>query len=153
MNVHTPRHAHYRPAERGTALVEAALVMPLMLLIMLGIFEIGRAYQTWQVLTNAAREGARAAVLPSGTDAVSRAVVRQYLTDGQLKSAADATIDVDREAELVVDGITVGASEVTVDYPFEFAALGPIARLLVPTSTVGDAITMQATALMRNESQ
>ena len=30
-----------------------------------GIFEFGRAYQTWQVLTNAAREGARVAVLPN----------------------------------------------------------------------------------------
>ena len=34
-------------------------------MVAVGIFEFGRAYQTWQVLTNAAREGARVAVLPN----------------------------------------------------------------------------------------
>ena len=47
---------------RGAALLEAAITMPIILLISVGIFEFGRAYQTWQVLTNAAREGARLAV-------------------------------------------------------------------------------------------
>jgi hypothetical protein len=40
-----------------------------------------------------------------------------------------------------------------VDYPFEFIMLQPIARLVVPSSTAGEAITMRATALMRNEAQ
>ena len=62
---------HYQ-GERGTALIEAAVTIPLLLLVAVGIFEFGRAYQTWQVLTNAAREGARVAVLPSGNpDAVA----------------------------------------------------------------------------------
>ena len=46
-------------SERGAALLEVALTLPLLLLVAVGIFEFGRAYQTWQVLTNAAREGAR----------------------------------------------------------------------------------------------
>ncbi len=41
-------------SKRGAALVEAAMVIPILLLISAGIFEFGRAYQTWQVLTNAA---------------------------------------------------------------------------------------------------
>ena len=48
-------------SERGQALIEMALTLPLLLLICVGIFEFGRAYQTWEVLTNAAREGARVA--------------------------------------------------------------------------------------------
>jgi Flp pilus assembly protein TadG len=44
--------------ERGAALIETAITIPIILLISVGIFEFGRAYQTWQVLTNAAREGA-----------------------------------------------------------------------------------------------
>ena len=55
--------------ERGAALLETALTVPMILLISVGIFEFGRAYQTWQVLTNAAREGARIAVLHRSTDA------------------------------------------------------------------------------------
>ena len=56
-------------SEKGAALVEAAVTLPLLLLVSVGIFEFGRAYQTWQVLTNAAREGARVAVLPDVTAA------------------------------------------------------------------------------------
>ena len=52
-------------SERGTAILETALTLPLLLLVSVGIFEFGRAYQTWQVITNAAREGARVAVLPN----------------------------------------------------------------------------------------
>ena len=55
--------------ERGAALVEAAVTIPLILLISVAIFEFGRAYQTWQVLTNAAREGARVAIISGTTDA------------------------------------------------------------------------------------
>ena len=51
--------------EQGTALLETAMTLPLLLIVSVGIFEFGRAFQTWQVLTNAAREGARFAVMPS----------------------------------------------------------------------------------------
>ena len=50
--------------EEGAALIETAFVLPIMLLVCVGILEFGRAYQTWQVVTNASREGARVAVLP-----------------------------------------------------------------------------------------
>src|SRR4029079_7828275 len=36
--------------ERGTALIETAFVLPIMLLVCVGILEFGRAYQTWQVV-------------------------------------------------------------------------------------------------------
>ena len=36
--------------QRGAALVESAMVLPILLLVSAGIFEFGRAYQTWQVL-------------------------------------------------------------------------------------------------------
>lgn len=50
--------------QRGAALLETAITLPLILLVSVSIFEFGRAYQVQQVLTNAAREGARIAVLP-----------------------------------------------------------------------------------------
>ena len=62
--------------EDGAALVETAFVLPIMLLVSVGIFEFGRAYQTWQVVTNAAREGARVAVLPDYSDDSVEARVR-----------------------------------------------------------------------------
>ena len=140
-----------RKSERGSAMVEAAIVTPILLLLMVGIFEVGRAYETWQVLTNAAREGARMSVTPSGDSATVTALIRQYMEDGQLSRAADAGVVVNRNATITVNGTDIGASLVTVDYPFEFMVLQPVARLVVPTSQTGEDITIRATARMRNE--
>lgn len=56
-----------RFARRGTAVVEAAVVAPLMILSMFGMMEVGYAFMVKQNVTLAAREGARAAALPGGT--------------------------------------------------------------------------------------
>ena len=53
--------------QRGAALLETAITIPLILAVCVAVFEFGRAYQTWQVLTNAAREGARVAILAEST--------------------------------------------------------------------------------------
>jgi Flp pilus assembly protein TadG len=142
-----------RKGERGQALLEAAIITPVVLLIMVGIFEVGRAYQTWQVLTNAAREGARAAVVPGASKATVEAVVTQFMKDGQLGGYEAATIDVNQAASFTVNGTTIGATQVTVDYPFSFVMLQPVARLVVKNSDAGTALTMRATTLMRNETQ
>jgi len=140
--------------ERGQALLETALTLPLLLLVAVGIFEFGRAYQTWQVLTNAAREGARVAVLPNAAPADVVARVRQYLQSGQLPNYATAPVSVNSAVVLPMGGVNVTASLVTVNYPFDFIVLNPVARLVVPSSTLGGApITMTASAEMRNEAQ
>lgn len=46
-------------SERGAAAVEFALLLPVLVMLLLGIMEFGRAYNTQTVLANAAREGAR----------------------------------------------------------------------------------------------
>ena len=48
---------------RGQALVEFALIIPLFLLLLVGIFDLGRAVFAYNTLTNAAREGARIAIV------------------------------------------------------------------------------------------
>ncbi|MCG0274878.1 MAG: pilus assembly protein [Thermosediminibacteraceae bacterium] len=45
--------------QRGQAVVEFALVLPLLVLILFGVLEFGRIFHTYIVITNAAREGAR----------------------------------------------------------------------------------------------
>ena len=133
--------------QRGAALIETAITIPLVLLVSVSIFEFGRAYQTWQVLTNAAREGARIAVLESYTDAQVTSTVRSYLTGGQLTNAAGASVNIVRNVPF---GSTT-ASRVTVNYPFQFMVLNPVARLVRSGSSVGTPLTMQSSALMRNE--
>jgi Flp pilus assembly protein TadG len=140
-------------SEGGQALVETALALPLMLLLSVAIFEFGRAYQTTQVLTNAVREGARVAVLPNATTADVQARVMAYLQNGQLSDYDDAQVLVNQNASISIGTTTAAASRVTVNYPFSFIVLNPVANLVVKGSTVGAPITLTAVAEMRNEAQ
>jgi Flp pilus assembly protein TadG len=134
--------------ERGNALIETAITVPIVLLIAVGIFEFGRAYQTQQVLTNAAREGARQAVIEGVSDATVTSIVRNYLTSGGL-TAVNPVIS--RTISMNPAGGCPCGSRVTINYPFSFIVLQPVARLVARNSTAGSAITMQASAIMRNE--
>ena len=133
--------------QRGAALIEAAVTIPIILLISVAIFEFGRAYQTWQVLTNAAREGARVSIIAGTTPDQVKATVVNYMTIGQVPNASSDQVNVDQNVTL---GATTG-SQVTISYPFEFMVLNPVARLVDRTSTAGAPITMSAVAIMRNE--
>ncbi len=99
--------------ERGAVAVEFALVAPLLLILIFGIIDLGRAYSTLNQLAASAREGARlAAVLPNPESGSSqtqiRAVVKKFserqlggaaLTDGQIvvlldRSTATVTVEI-----------------------------------------------------------
>ena len=65
-----------RPGQRSQALIEFALVSPVLLLLTFGVVDVGRAVFYYDTLNHAAREGARAAVrasnqLPTDTDVVN----------------------------------------------------------------------------------
>jgi Flp pilus assembly protein TadG len=141
--------------ERGAALLETAITIPIILLISVGIFEFGRAYQTWQVLTNAAREGARLAVIEGSTDTLVRARVNQYLKDGGIITAdlpADK-IAIARDVKFTGTATCPPCgTNITINLPFQFMVLNPVVRLIAPTDTkTGAPITMTAASLMRNE--
>ncbi len=136
--------------QRGAALLETAITIPIVLLVSVSIFEFGRAYQTWQVLTNAAREGARVAVLTETTDAQVTSAVKNYMTTGKLSAAGSATVTVERAIPFA--GVNT-ASRVTVSYPFSFVVLNPVMRLISKGTTTGQGVTtMSSIATMRNES-
>jgi Flp pilus assembly protein TadG len=136
-----------RKNERGAALIETAITIPIILLISVGIFEFGRAYQTWQVLTNAAREGARVSILSDKSDADVTSAVRGYMQAGGLPGYSSAGIVIERTVPLG----TNTASKITVNYPFQFMVLNGVAKLVTKGSTAGKPLTMQSIALMRNE--
>src|SRR5439155_303247 len=116
--------------------------------VSVSIFEFGRAYQTWQVLTNAAREGARVAILPGQTSAAAVDRVKSYLTAGQLPGAASATVVVSATTLSFGSGTATG-SKVTVNYPYSFVVLNPVAKLVEKNSTTGkNPFVMSASAEM-----
>src|SRR5688572_33108119 len=93
------RKAHRRD---GIAAVEFAVVIPVFLLLVIGIIELGRAVMVQQILTTASREGARRAVLERATTTEVTTIVRDYLSKCGIKGAA-ATIEVEDSS-----GATIG---------------------------------------------
>jgi Flp pilus assembly protein TadG len=133
-------------------LVETAVTLPLVLLVSVGIFEFGRAYQVFQVCTNATREGARISVLPGTTDTDVKNRVTAYLKAGQVTQTPDPSwISIDHTKTVSIGGGTAPATQVTLSYPFTFMVLNPVARLVAHGTTLGNAFTMTTSALMRDE--
>lgn len=135
-----------RKNQRGAALIETAVTLPIILLISVAIFEFGRAYQTWQVLTNAAREGARVAVLSGTTEEQIKLAVTTYGEIGGVPIT---------DEHISIQAVAIGpssGSQITVSYPFQFIVLNPVAQLVTKNSKSGKPLTMSAAAIMRNES-
>lgn len=132
--------------ESGAELIEFALVFPLVLLVALGILDFGLLFQRYEVVTNAAREGARVAVLPGYLDADVQFRVSQYLLAGGLTGPAVTTVGAPEV--LAVGGQCVTVRPVTVSYPHTYSFVAGIASYFG-----GDfALTnLRATVAMRNE--
>lgn len=146
-----PQSMRWRRDDRGTALMEMAFTLPLLLLISVGIIEFGRAFQTWQILTNAAREGARVAVLPGISDAMVTARVQEYIQAGVLDPSVTPTITIQRNTTISYGSGTATGSKVIVNYPYHFLVLNGVAKLIVSNATLGSDFTMATSATMRNE--
>jgi len=112
-------------------------MLPAVVLGSIGMFEVGRAYETSRALTEAAREGTRAAVRLSADAVAVDAKIRERLHVSGLRS--DDTV-----------GVSITGSNVTIRYPFQFIVLQPVAQLLVSGSMVDSPITV-TTSVMRNE--
>ena len=65
-----PRRSHAARREHGQGLTEFALVIPIFLLIIIALFDLGRAVFAYNTLTNAAREGARIAIVNQYTPSI-----------------------------------------------------------------------------------
>lgn len=135
--------------EGGNALVEFALVLPLLLLVFAGIVDFGFLFQRHEVLTNAVREGARVAVLPGPYGegaAVSR--VTQYIADG-LGPAEDLTVTVTYPPASGTPPYRTVRVNATLVY--SYLILGPVVSLV--GGEWGTSIPLNASATMRTEVQ
>lgn len=64
--------------EKGQSLVEFAAIAPILVLLILGIMEFGRAFYAYATIVNAASEGARYSIVdPNNTDCIKK-VVENY---------------------------------------------------------------------------
>lgn len=72
--------------QRGQAAVELVLLTPLLLVLIFLIFEFGRVFGSWLIVTNAAREGARFAVVQSFDTTADPAIQARVQTTAQFLS-------------------------------------------------------------------
>ena len=115
-------------SQRGAELIEFALVLPLLLLLVLGIVDFGFLFQRLEVVTNAAREGARLAVLGSydTTDVQNR--VNDYLLEGGVPVVpGNPTITVSSPTLNIPGASPVSAKTVEVRYNYDYMFLSGLA--------------------------
>ena len=109
-----------RRVRRGLEAVELALTLPVFLTLVLGIIEFGRAMMVVQVLTIAAREGARAGVLPKGTNSTITTAVTTELSLNAIPATHLATVVLVNGTAADASTAGTGASiDVNVTLPFQ----------------------------------
>ncbi|MEW6130943.1 MAG: TadE/TadG family type IV pilus assembly protein [Acidobacteriota bacterium] len=133
--------------QRGASVIEGALVLLLLFTLIFTIIEAGRMFNVQNVVTNAAREGARYAVVPNtGTstlqpDADIRTRVTAFM---QSSSIEGATITINDGAGIatpvVINGIEF--TKVQVSVPYSFLSLPLLGNI---------SLNIRGTSLMRNE--
>lgn len=138
--------------ERGAELVEAAVVLPLIILLVLGMFWLGRAYNSLQTLTRAAREGARLAVTPTcascGNTFPSEAEVRAVIDSGLLASSMDpaAVTNFSMQRQVVLNpGSVPEVRGVVISFNYPYDLVLPF----IPGSLT--TLTLPVTVRMREE--
>jgi Flp pilus assembly protein TadG len=108
-----------RRSRRGQSLVEFALILPVFILVLLGIFDLGRAVYAYNTINNAAREAARLAI------------VDQTVADIQAEGEAHA--------------VSLGIAAADVDVAFFQTSAGPGTTC----THIGTARAIECTALVR----
>lgn len=144
--------------ERGAALVEMAIVLPLLLLVLFGIIEFGLVLQQSQVLSNAAREGARVGSVRRTTPPCTAAGVQAEVIAAVLAYANAMNVIVDA-GDITVEAQVGGALDsdpeglcgkdntvsVTVTSDYTWVVMPGFIEALSPT------LTLVGRSAMRNE--
>ena len=139
-------------SERGAELVEFAIVMPVLLMLVAGIVDFAFLFHSYQVTTNAAREGARLAMLP-GYDLNDYAAAKSRVDD-YIRTAGASGAFTRAVAPATVDlggGLTASGVQVSVTYTHTFMFIGPFVGLF--SGTFNDTLTYTASSTMRTELQ
>ena len=126
-------------------MVEMVIILPILLMLLFALAEFGVVFSRWQTLSNAAREGARTAVV-FRTTCTTAAVISEVRT--RVKNYALAGGMTVPDADIAVTGACSGPtvdSAVTVTFDHALAVLPNFATSVSPT------FNLVGTSTMRNE--
>lgn len=141
--------------QRGTAMVEFAIVAPLLLFLILATFEFGRMISQYNTLTKAVRDGARyaASTAAGGTTGVVnitssiQSTVRNLVVTGTANGSGGPLLPGTAPAVSVTDGGN-GYVSVSASYAYQ-----PLIGASLPTFGLGAriplTITLNAQTIMR----
>jgi Flp pilus assembly protein TadG len=124
-------------SDRGQSLVEFALIVPIFVLVLLGLFDLGRAVYAYNTVQNASREAVRVAIVDQNASVVEDKAVQAAVGLGiDPVSGVDLVI---RQPDFATGGVgTCSAdpdlgcvAEVTVRY--QYSAATPIISNLLGT--------------------
>jgi Flp pilus assembly protein TadG len=121
--------------------------------IVFGIIEFAAAWQTYQRVTNVAREGARLAAIPLSSQALVDATVQSLITASGL-NLSDATISYRCNGPALCAGLgSAGTLDtVNIDYTHKWQVIGPVLDLMCPgCGTSYTTITLSTQAVARNQ--
>jgi Flp pilus assembly protein TadG len=123
-------------SQRGQAMVEFAIVAPILLLILMGIMQLGVVYNNWVTLTDAARAGARKA-----------AVCRTGCTPDATTATVTAVKNSAANLNLASLGVTVTSTwlqgtdaTVTATYPWSINVMGVVVGSGTMTATTTERV-------------
>ena len=137
-----------RATEAGQSLVEFAMVLPLFLVLMFALVDFGRAFYGWMIITNGAREGARAGAVQKDWPTMQTAIYNSMCNPYPSKCAvppAKLTL-----TPTGVNGARGGQVSVRISYAFAYVTpLGNMIALVGGGSLATPTIT--AYAAMRLE--
>ncbi len=116
----------FRQTETGQALVEFTMILPLFVLLFMGMVEFGRAFHTWLLVTNAAREGARIAAVQSDLATVQNRVFDSFCANYPSQCNLDPT-----KVTITTSNVQGSrGSMVSVDVAYEFEFVTPIGGIV-----------------------
>ncbi len=127
-----------RNAQAGVALIETAFILPLLLVLCMGMLDFGRAFHMKSVLDQAAREGARIAVVTSPDPDLVTLKVNEVLASSGV-AASSVQVTGPDAAHMVT---------VTVSATFTFVTPGIFALV---NGDYGNTIPMSGQTVMRFE--
>jgi Flp pilus assembly protein TadG len=141
--------ARHRFRRRGASIVETALVLNVCLMFLLGLFDFSRVIMMRQLVTNAAREGCRYAVVNTSTVTTSQVqtYVTNYLCGQQIKNL---TINV-YEANPAT-GANLGAwTNAGLSNSIAVQVTGTVNTVVPKFSLIPSSVPVQATCIMASE--
>ena len=148
--------------QRGAELIELAIVTPILMMILAGIFDFGMMFRGWEVVTNAAREGARIGILGSYSSEDIRLRVLAYMNASGVASTCgfpaggactlnaafpECTVCI-QDIDVPIEDGTIGTKSVTVISRRQLPSLSVIGTFFGGSFS---SVEVAGTSMMRTE--